>query len=468
MRERTIFRNYFGPENAGCRAPALEPTSPHDSPVMAVAQLGARSIKKPRGPGRSQAGAANAKMTIMRTSVGLSALVVALSGLAYACGADSLSAFDASEPSRGEGTSGGLQDAGGLSAAPGAADLGVVDNAVILVHAAKSQAFRLCFGNEDDRRPQPDSALLPEANVVGVEVGGAVRLPPLRGVPGDVILYDEPTIRASYPTFGGAGAGPSCKELGLGPLGANAQLLGNIGTDLSTGVHLLVVTGCPSDSLARKFSVAECGAGWLPGLPAAGGKGNLGVKDIPLLGAARPANGILPAQIVNLSQPLESARAGQGKDLVITFGALSEPSTAHVSVATNPLLFGDPQPYKPAPLAYDSQTTRVYGSVGFRVMLSTPAKGDAATDTKVLDESLADIQRSSSPREIPPSYYAAASNYALLLLGDPGAKLPDGGPDTDDRRALHLLAIPVVEPKVDGGADSGSSPDLDGGAAPPP
>ena len=403
-------------------------------------------------------------MAGMRTSVGLSALLIALSGLAYACGSADLSSFaaDTQNPTgAGERTGG---DAGAFSpAATGASDLGPTDNAVILVHAAKSQAFRLCFEHEVDRRPQPDSELMPEANVVGVEVGGAVRLPALRGAPGQVILFEEPSIRASYPTFGGAGVGPSCEELINGDSAAYAQVLGTIDTDLSRGVHLLVVTGCPTDSILRKFSAAQCGAGWVAGLPANGGKGNLGVKEITLAGAARPASGTLPAQVVNLSLPLESARAG--RDLVVTFGPLDQPSTSHVPVATNPKLFGSAEPSFPAQLAYASNDTAVYGSLGFRVTFAS-GTGDAAADTKVLDESLADIQKSSSPRDIPPSYYATASNYALLVLGDPNAKLADGGPDTDDRRALHVLAVPVLEPKSDGGADDGGVPGaLDGGAA---
>jgi hypothetical protein len=96
------------------------------------------------------------------------------------------------------------------------------------------------------------------------------------------------------------------------------------------------------------------------------------------------------------------------------------------------------------------------------------AKGQPAGATTLLDESLARIQSLSSPRDVPPTYYAAASNYALLLLGDPNAKLADGGADTDDRRRLHFLAVPVIEPKTDGGADGvdgGSSPPEDGGPA---
>ena len=437
---------------------------------MAVAHLGAQTLAKCRRVAVIGPGAANATLLSMRSRVGLSAVVLALSGHAYACGSADLSSFgaDATPPT----TGGGAADAGfgaTPTAAAGDKTSGPADNAVILVHAAKSQAFRLCFQNELDRRPQPDSELMPEANVVGVEVGGAVRLPPLRGAPGNVILFDEPAIRGSYPSFGGAGAGPSCEDLINGDLGSDAQLLGTIETNLSTGVHLVVVTGCPSDSLIRKFTAAECGAGWVAGLPKDGGKGNLAVKDIALTGTVRPAdNGILPAQIVNLSQPLESARAG--RDLKVTFGPLGQPSTSHVPVVTNPLLFGGAQPPVPAQLTYASQDTAVYGSFGFRVTFASPGATDAAANTTLLDESLADVQKSSSPRDIPPSYYATASNYALLLLGDPNARLPnDAGPDTDDRRALHLLAIPVIEPKSDGGADGGGAPEtLDGGAASTP
>ena len=390
----------------------------------------------------------------------MSAVLVALSSLAYACGAGSLSSFgaDSSEPSAGAGA-----DAGFGGAAPtGANDRGLtpVDNAVILVHAAKSQSFRLCFEKETDRRPQPDSQVMPEANVVGVEVGSAVRLAPLRGSPGQVYLFEEPLIRAFYPAFGGAGAGPSCKNLLENTnLQKLAQPLGIIDTDLSQGVHLLVVRGCPSDSPLRKYSAAECGDGW------AADAGNLSVKEITLAGAMRPSDGILPAQVVNLSQPLESAR-GQ-RDMVVTFGDLVAPGAQHASVVTNPVLFGEAQPNKPAQLTYTSSDTAIYESVGFRVTLRS-AGADAGAGTKVLDESLARIQKQSSPRDLPPSYYGAASNYALLLLGDPDAKLADGGPDDDERRTLHFLAVPVIEPKSDGGAEGGTPDALDGGAATTP
>lgn len=397
-----------------------------------------------------------------RTTLGLCTTVLALSGFAYACGSASLSAF-AGDNAGAEGATGA--DAGFGGASPGGGDraLGPVDNAVILVHAAKSQSFRLCFESEPKRLPQPDSQTMPEANVVGVEVGSAVRLGPLQGKPGKVYLFEEPLIRAFYPTFGGAGEGPTCENLltntNLSKLGIE---LGTVNTDLSQGVHLLVVRGCPADGPLQKYSLAECGAGWSPA------KHNLSVREITLTGATRPDDATLPAQVVNLSQAVESARAG--RDLVVSFGDLGAADGLHAPVATNPAVFGNASPDVPSRLAFDSSDTAIYESVGFRVRFAgKTSDGGAGASETILDESLAQVQKSSSPRDVPPTYYAAASNYALLLLGDPGAKLADGGPDDDERRNVHLLAVPVIEPKSDAGADGGSTTEpSDGGAAPPP
>jgi hypothetical protein len=395
-----------------------------------------------------------------RSNVGLSAMLIALSGLAYACGSASLASFgaDGSNP----GATGGA-DAGGFTAPTGSApgrDLTPVDNAVILVHAAKSQAFRLCFENELGRRPQPDSQVMPEANVVGVEVGSAVRLGPLSGAPGTVYLFEEPLIRALYPAFGGAGEGPTCDQLLQSPnLASLKSDLGRVDTNLSSGVHLLAVRGCAADSAVRKYSVAECGAGWTSA------KGNLSITEITLRGAVRPSPGVLPAQVVNLSLPLENGRAG--RDVRVTFGDVVAPGAPQAPIVVNPIPFGDATPTAPVSLAYDAKDAAIYASMGVRVKYVPKAAGgaDAGTATTVLDETLAQIQKQSSPRDIPPTYYAAASNYALLVLGDPNAKLPDGGVDKDERRSLHILAVPVIAPKDDAGTDDGGSPGpVDGGA----
>jgi hypothetical protein len=393
----------------------------------------------------------------MTRTIGLCTTLIALSGFAFACGsmgASSLAGDGTETQNPGTGDA-----AGGRDPAAAAPPTGPVDNAVILVHAAKAQAFRLCFENELDRRPQPDSQVMPEANVVGVEVGSTVRLGPLSGPPGEVFLFDEPSIRAFYPQFGGAGTGPTCGNLlsPSNPLSKSAVSLGKINTNLSTGVHLLVVRGCPANGLLPPFfSLGECGAGWTET------QSNLSVTEIELRGAERPLPGTLPAQVVNLSQPLEGARAG--RKVVISFGELTNPSATLVEVTSNPTLFGSAAPAEPAQLPYASDNAAIFGSTGFRVSL-VPGAGAA---TVVLDQTLEHVQEQSSPRDVPPAYYSTASNYALLLLGDPDPKLKDGGADTDIRRGLHLIAVPVIQPRGDAGADDGGGGPLDGGAAPTP
>jgi hypothetical protein len=381
-----------------------------------------------------------------RTTTGMLVLALSGSGLLYACAADSLSSFDGSSPSTqpDAGAGGAFGDA---SSAPGNA-LTPVDNAVILVHAAKTPSFRLCFLNELDRKPQPDSQVMPEANVVGVEVGNAVRIGPLHGAPGRVYLFGEATIRALYPAFGGSsGAGPSCGDLlGDDALKQYAQDLGEIDTDLSRGVHLLVVKGCSANSPLATYSLGQCGDGWTAD------KGNLTVTEITLEGANRTSADKLPTQVVNLSQPLEGARAG--RDVVVSFGDLTDAGAAASEIATNPPLFEGATPAEPVQLAYEASDLGVYDSYGFRVAYSS---GDAGAP--LLSESLARVQKQSSPRDLPPTYYAAASNYALLLLGDPSPTLVDGGADDDERRSLHFLAVPVIAPN----ADDGGEPAPDGG-----
>jgi hypothetical protein len=388
----------------------------------------------------------------MTRTIGLCTTLVALAGFAFACGSSMVALDD------GPGGASGIMDGGSSGDLPplNSVGTGPVGDAVILVHAAKTQSFRLCFKNELARRPQPDSQVMPEANVVGVEVGSAVRLGPLAGAPGEIFLFDEPSIRAVYPQFGGAGAGPTCDNLlDSNSLSQLAVSLGRIDTDLSTGVHLLVVRGCPRNGLLRSYSVAECGETWTEA------NGNLGITEIALSGAERPKSGTLPAQVVNLSQPLDGTRAD--RDVVISFGDLSDAGAPLVTVTTNPKLFGAAAPNAPVQLQYASEDPAVFASAGFRIVLK-PAGDGGGPETTVLDQTLERIQELSAPREVPPTYYAAASNYALLLLGDPDAKLDDGGADTDDRRRLHFLAVPVIETRSGDGADGGQP--LDGGAVP--
>lgn len=376
----------------------------------------------------------------------LTLVLASLAGLSYACSSSLNADFG---PNGGTPSGKNDADAGGVNARPedgsGAGPLG---NAVILVHAAKSPSFRLCFKNELDRRPQPDSDVMPEANVVGVEVGSAVRLAPLRGSPGEIFLFHEALIRGLYPQFGGVGAGPTCETLLAAPNNTYAAVsLGTIDADFRTGVHVLAVRGCPADGPIHTYSTKECGADW------ESSKGNLAVTALELRGAIRPSPSILPAQVIHLSQPLESAR--EGRDIVIEYGDLTVPDAGLQNVVSNPQLFGSTEPNRPTELPYPLEDAGVFASTGFRLSLRE-SKGSASV--VLLEQSLARIQALSSPRAVPPDYYAAASNYAFLLLGDPSPKLDDGGVDADERRNLHFLAVPVIAPKVDAdaGADAAS------------
>jgi hypothetical protein len=339
---------------------------------------------------------------------------------------------------------------GAASADAGAApaslspDLNPTDNGVIIVHAGGVGAFRLCFENDLDNLPQPDSTVMPEANVVGVEVGSAVRLPPFKGPPGQVFLFEEALIRGAYPTFGGAGKGSTCRKL-LESAATHSLALsvGTIATDFSHGVQLAVVRGCTPPTLSRTYTTAECGADYEPST------GNLSITAMTLQPFARNNTSTLPAQVVHLSQALESARGNQ--TLKIGFGA---GETITETIASNPPLFGGPNPASPIELSYQPSVTASYATTGFRIALSA----GGAPDTVVFKQSLAEVQKLSAPRDLPTTYYAQASNYVLLLLGAPApaADAGDAGP-SDDLRGLHLLAVPVVAPKEDGGPD-GAAP----------
>jgi hypothetical protein len=69
------------------------------------------------------------------------------------------------------------------------------------------------------------------------------------------------------------------------------------------------------------------------------------------------------------------------------------------------------------------------------------------------------VQEQSSPLDVPSTYYRVASNYALLLLGDPRVTptFTDGGPNPqyDQRKGVHVIAVPVLDPeRADAGSDA--------------
>lgn len=370
-----------------------------------------------------------------------------LGAIAAACGsmADSASF---------EGSRQGGSDAGASPADPSAGsdapspDLAPTDNAVILVHAAGMQAFRVCFEAEPDELPAPDAQLMPASNVVGVEVGSAVRLPPRRpGPPGKVYLFEEVAIR----TADNVTCGQLLKTTAYA--GAKLEMPAPITTSLDEGVHLLVVKGCAPSTTGRPYTKAECGEDYDEG------KGNLAIYERTVHGVAR-SEGTLPAQVLHLSQGIENARAG--RELRVSFGDVGTKSATHGASASAPRLHGDPIDLTPMP-RLEVGDAGVFANVGFRVSLvaggDAGAGGDGGAPVVLAQQSLAEIQAMSAPSDLPQSYYAAASNYVLLLLGTPSPKSSDGGVDTDPLRNVHLLAVPVVDrsddPDPDAGADAG-------------
>lgn len=336
---------------------------------------------------------------------------------------------------------------------------------IIVVHSAAFPSFRLCFENFPDLVPQPDTNVMPEANVVGVEVGSLVRLDPMQA-PGTVYVIDEREVRSPP----GNTKAVKCGELLLPPdkrtdrtltMNNDYHVASVIDRPLGTGqVSVLTITGCGSraflDSLG--LSSAACGADWDPT------SGNLEARVVDLNTTHEGATkATLPVQLFQMSRALDAFK-GDGGALEVSFGELA-PGSAPLDqpVAVGDLFTGGAQ----TTLMFDQSeqsAPAVYGTFGFRVTVASTVVSITA------DQSLAAVQELSAPRALPTDYYLAGSNYALLLLGDPTHEptYADGGanPLYNPRRSVHLLAVPVLDPaKADAGADAGSvAADEDAGA----
>jgi hypothetical protein len=313
-------------------------------------------------------------------------------------------------------------------------------NGVYLVHAAEIPAFRICFDGRRGAQPAPTADLMPGSNVVGVEVGTAVRLEPLAGPLGRAWVFPEAVIRRSYPT--GGGDGPSCEMLLTSAAFAGAAIeVGEVTEDLSFGVHLLVVRGCLGAEADPEASVTRCGADW------SAPDGNMAIAHVPLQAYGRPASDALPVQIVQLSSAL--ALRAEGRPVGVGVGEVEAGVPAPLFEGLAP--FGTPVPEAPLEVPLDlSETTRFATHGLFLTLAGQPDAGDAgdpdAGDRElVLVQSLADVQRFSAPTALPPAWYAAGSSYVVLVVGDPDAAAVDGG--AASRRALHMLAVPLAAPQ---------------------
>lgn len=317
-------------------------------------------------------------------------------------------------------------------------------NGIVLVHAASFPSFRICFDGALGARPIPDSDLMPYSNVVGLDVGSALRLPPYKGTLGRAFVFAEPAIRSLYPAFGGAGVGPTCEQLLLSNKGDSTEV-GTITDDLSSGVHALVLRGCRKGTVDPQASIERCGEDWTLG------QGNLQLQVLRLTAYQRPSSTPgLPVQIVQLSPSL--AKISAGRSLGISFGELSSEGGAPAPFIEGEVPFGTPVPNPPAIIAYDPMDLGSYATSGVFVTVGGLLDGGTpdAGGQLVIAQSLEDIQQRSASRSLPSDWFAIASSYVVLSVGDTKPVLSDGGPDDDPRRALHLLAIPLAA--IDGGA----------------
>ncbi|AKV01310.1 hypothetical protein AKJ09_07973 [Labilithrix luteola] len=377
-----------------------------------------------------------------------------IGGTVVACGSSDMAAFDSGSSMD--------KDAGGSTTAPGdgAPNAGPVATGVVLVHAAAFPAFRLCFSNMLDQPPLPDSKTMPEANLVGVDVGSVVRVDPMVA-PGDVYVIDQTVVQTRI----GSKEDTRCSDLictGANCKKENRDYLraGRIDTPLGQGqVSVLAISGCGNQFFVEdlKMDSRACGTGW------DATHGNLHSSVLTLRPDGLSGDDSLPVQLVHLAPLLENAR-GSG-ELSISFGALDGDGGLD-TFASNPPLFSVDEPRS---LAFTKTETSIYASHGFRIALRETDAGADGGVSFVRDESLAEVQALSASKELPTDYYKTASNYALLLLGDPSVqpKLEDGGanPLYDSRRAVHLLAVPVRDP--DAGADAGSTPGDSGDSGTP-
>jgi hypothetical protein len=358
----------------------------------------------------------------------------------------------------------GAANDGGFGAQTDAA-VGTASGVVVL-HAAAFPPFRLCFEGYPELAPQPDTALMPEANVVGVEVGSAIRISPLPKPPGKVYVIDQREIRATPrdPLDRKCGALIGDPDFALD---RKYQVAGEITTPLGVGhVDVLAITGCAGKAWLTELGLSSEGCtDWDQT------SGSLRARTVELLPTVQATGRSLPVQIVHMS-PLLDAKLAPGERVDVSFGALAESGSMdqHIEV---PALF---EAGAPAMLTLDQNTESVFGSHGFRISLRSTGEVDAgdrgqidAAATFVVEQSLAQVQELSFSQTVPTAYYLAASNYALLLLGDPGVlrTYVDGGvnPFFDPRRAVHLLAVPV-KAEVDAGSDPSAGLDASVTAAP--
>lgn len=395
----------------------------------------------------------------MRPALLAAAALAAFAASALACSAmesDSTASMSPDGAERGD-AAGSL----GEPAGPDATQSPLLSaRGVVLVHAAEFPALRVCLEAAMDAEPLPDDKNMPLANVVGVDRGSAVHIGTLPEgadlTKRSIYVIDESVIRRKYAA--GSTERPTCRELiceggpdclrpNLDYVRATAETLDST----SAGVSVLAITGC-----GPKAFVGPTPAHCLANGTYNDATGNLAAVNLPLEARQRLAD-TLPTQVLQLSEAL--ALGAQGRNFDVAFLSDLDGGAEPVSLSSDAQVGATSDVRE---LAFDARSEGVFDRAGFRVSIGA-ADGGATT----VDFTLANVQGFSAPTLVPSEFYATASSYALLVLGDPSHRdeAVDGGaaPTFDRYRGLHLLAVPVVDP--DDARDAG--PDSGGSDAPP-
>jgi hypothetical protein len=310
---------------------------------------------------------------------------------------------------------------------------------VVLVHAAGFRSFRVCFEGYRSILPQPDRKVMPESNTVGVDVGAAIRIPPLTEAPGTVYVIPNKTAHTpDDPEDLPCGA-----FLDTHQVNEEYLLAGKIDRPVGVdGAEAIVLTGCGTLPQITNLNIA---AGDCPGYADGGGAyGTLNAVVMPLATTNTATLSTLPVELYNASQLLV-AQMPPGAALDVSYGDLDAGAGAPLAqkLASSADLYHGNQS---ATLDVDQTNIVTFGTHGFRIAYRTDGGADDG-GLFATEQSLAQVQEASQPLSTPTAYFTGATNFALILLGDPRMvpKYTDGGPNPtyDGRRAVHLLAVPV-------------------------
>jgi len=368
---------------------------------------------------------------------------------AVACGsADSTSAFSGNpDDNTGGGDSSGPEggtnpQTGGLT--EGGAPLASAGS-VVLVHASRNlPAFRVCFEGVTNTLPLPDDKIMPNANVVGVDVGTAVHIGELNdfkgisssdaSVPvydageagpaspvfGTVHVIEERLTRQFYPQGTDPTAWPDCGNI-VTLLRQNGYeghglytLNGDTVTPNSSLANFVVVKGClPDPTLSTK----ECGTGFTTT------GGNLSYQLLTVV--AQDGMGF------DFEGVSASPAVPNGTSLY--YNPVNPPQSSALPIRSDIVSTGESSTLPSA----DSD----YGKASFELR--------DGTNKLIFQQTLADIQARSAPRDLPASFFGLRSTFVLFAIGDPTVT------DKTAPTALHFLAVPVQDPDMidpEGGA----------------